>query len=83
MAYTDYPGETLINNLNLIVTDPAGKRYVGNQKSTSGASLTLDTNNNVEVIDVAAAAAGKWTIDVVAGNVVSGPQDFALAAVVA
>jgi hypothetical protein len=30
MAYTDYPGETLINNLNLIVTVPDGKKYVGN-----------------------------------------------------
>ena len=81
LCYSDSPGPGLVNNLNLIVTDPAGKRYVGNQKTTSGASLTLDTTNNVEVVDVPKAKAGKWTIDVVGGNVPSGTQDFALAAV--
>jgi serine protease AprX len=81
MCYSDFPGERLINNLNLILTDPAGKRYVGNQSSAAGATLTPDANNNVEVVDVAKAKAGKWTIDVVGGNVPSGPQDFALAAV--
>ncbi len=81
MCYSDYPGDTLINNLNLIVTSPSGKRYVGNQKTTGGASFTPDANNNVEVVDVPKAKAGKWTVDVVGGNVPSGPQDFALAAV--
>jgi hypothetical protein len=81
MCYSDFPGENLINNLNLIVTDPSGQRYVGNQKTTAGASLTIDAHNNVEVVDVPKAKAGKWTIDVVGGNVPSGPQDFALAAV--
>jgi serine protease AprX len=81
MCYSDFPGETLVNNLNLIVTDPAGKRHTGNQKTTSDASLTLDNTNNVEVVDIPSAKSGKWTIDVVAGNVPSGPQDFAIAAV--
>jgi serine protease AprX len=81
MCYSDYPGETLINNLNLIVTDPSGKRYVGNQKASSGSNLTLDATNNAEVVDVPKAKSGKWTIDVVAGSVPSGPQDFALVAV--
>jgi hypothetical protein len=81
MCYSDYPGESLINNLSVIVTDPGGKRYVGNQKSTSRSSLTLDSSNNVEVIDVPRAKAGTWTIDVVASDVPKGPQDFALVAV--
>lgn len=80
MCYSDYPGESLINNLSVIVTDPAGKRYVGNQKSTSRSSLSLDAGNNVEVVDVPKAKAGTWTIDVVASDVPKGPQDFALVA---
>ncbi len=82
MCYSDFPGTTLINNLNLIVTDPGGKRYVGNQSSASGsASLTLDATNNTEVVEVAKAKAGKWAADVVASNVSTGPQEFALVAV--
>jgi len=81
MCYSDYPGESLINNLGLIVTDPERKRYVGNQKTTSRSSLSLDSTNNVEVVDVAKAKAGTWIIDVVASDVPKGPQDFALVAV--
>ena len=81
MCYSDFPGDSLINNLNLIVTDPSGKRYVGNQRNAAGADLALDSLNNVEVVDVKKAGSGKWTVNVIAGNVPSGPQDFALAAV--
>ncbi|KQZ45129.1 S8 family serine peptidase [Duganella sp. Root1480D1] len=80
LAYTDYPGTALVNNLNLIVTDPAGKRYVGNQGSAAN-SLLLDNTNNVELLHVPKARKGTWTVDVVASNIVHGPQDFALAAV--
>ena len=81
MCYSDFPGPALVNNLNLIVTAPNGKRFVGNGPVSPGAALTLDTANNVEVVEVPAAVAGTWNVDVVAGNVPSGPQDFALAAV--
>jgi hypothetical protein len=54
---------------------------VGNQKTVAGTSLKLDAKNNVEVVEVQKAKAGKWTIDVVAGNVPAGPQEFALTAV--
>ena len=43
--------------------------------------MTLDTTNNVELVQVAGAKAGTWIVDVVASNVSVGPQDFALAAV--
>jgi hypothetical protein len=80
LCYSDFPGRGLINDLNLIVTSPTGKKTVGNQPvGTSG--LGLDSSNNVEVIQLSKAKAGKWTIDVVASNVAKGPQDFALAAV--
>jgi serine protease AprX len=81
LAYTDYPGESLINNLNLIVTAPDGKKYVGNHTAAAPNAMTLDATNNVELVQVKNAAKGKWTLDVVASNVSAGPQDFALAAV--
>ena len=81
LCYSDFPGPSLINNLNLIVTDPAGKRYIGNQPASAGGTLTLDSTNNVEVIQVGKAKKGNWTVDVIASNVSAGPQDFALVAV--
>jgi hypothetical protein len=74
LAYTDYPGPTLVNNLNLIVTAPNGKVHAGN----GAAGNVLDVVNNLEVVEVAAPAAGTWSVEVVASNVAKGPQDFAL-----
>lgn len=81
LAYSDYPGPALVNNLNLILTAPTGKRYVGNQTHATG--LALDARNNVEVVQMARAAAGTWTIEVTGGNVPQGRQDFALVCVAA
>ena len=78
LAYADYPGATLVNNLNLVVTAPDGTKRVGNQPE--GGPLVFDTANNVEVVHVANAAAGSWTVDVVGSNVPQGPQRYALAA---
>lgn len=80
LAYSDYPGATLINNLNLIVTSPDGRRYTGNQRNGAGA-MVLDGRNNVEVVHISKAKSGAWTIEVVASNVTQGPQDYALVAV--
>jgi len=77
LAYSDFPGAALVNNLNLIVTDPSGKRYLGNQ-GAAGAT-TLDVTNNVEVVHVPGPAPGTWSADVIASNVPNGPQSFALA----
>ncbi|MBG6200184.1 hypothetical protein IWQ48_001302 [Labrenzia sp. EL_13] len=75
LVYTDFPGEQLINNLNLLVFDPNGVAHLGNDFSNTGA---LDDLNNVEGILVANAIAGEWTVSVVASDVTVGPQDFAL-----
>lgn len=80
LCYSDYPGATLVNNLNLIAIDPAGSRVVGNQ-STGAGMLALDNTNNTEVIQIAGARAGTWSVDIVASNVSQGKQDFAVAAV--
>src|SRR5258706_12175787 len=45
LAYSDFAGERLVNNLNLVVVDPAGKTYVGNQRRIANASLAADSNN--------------------------------------
>lgn len=76
MAYTDYPGENLINNLNLLVRAPDGTIHVGNAQPDETAT---DSINNVECVSLPAAAAGAWTVQVVAANVAMGPQDYALA----
>ncbi len=81
MAYTDHPGDTLVNNLNLLLGSPAGRRYVGNGRRVAGASLATDGHNNAELVQVGDAARGGWGLEVVASNVGAGPQDFAVAAV--
>lgn len=70
LAYSDYPGRALVNNLNLIVHSPSGKNYAGNS--------AVDSTNNVEVVHVTKPAAGRWQIRIVGSNVPQGPQDFAL-----
>lgn len=75
LAYSDYPGARLVNNLNLMLTDPNGNRFVGNQ--TAGL-LSMDANNNVEKVVVPAPLQGEWNIEVIASNVPQPAQDFAL-----
>lgn len=76
LCYSDYPGPSLVNNLNLIVTDPHGNDAVGNNRQPGGRSF--DATNNVELVHLPAAAAGNYRIQVVAANVPVGPQPFAL-----
>lgn len=75
LAYSDYPGRGLKNNLNLMLTAPDGTRRVGNAQ---GNQLTFDTKNNVELIEIPAPAAGNWQVQVIGANVPEGPQPFAL-----
>ena len=79
LAWSDAPGATIVNNLNLIVTAPDGKKLVGNQRRNG--PPTFDKTNNVELVHVERPAAGAWTVDVVGSNVPRGPQDFALVAI--
>lgn len=75
LVYTDFPDENLVNNLNLLIFDPSGKYYVGNDFDGAG---NPDTSNNVEGVFVDSPATGQWTIRVVAWEVQQGPQEFAL-----
>jgi hypothetical protein len=77
LSYSDYPGESLVNNLNLIVIDPRGRVRVGN--GSTRAKLSPDTTNNSEVVHVRKPRRGRWTIQVVGSNVPRGPQPYAFA----
>jgi len=77
MAYSDYPSAlsasiNLVNDLDLKLLDPDGIPHWPNGLTAA------DALNNVESIDVAAAATGLWTLVVSATNVPQGPQPFAL-----
>jgi len=76
LAYSDFPGPALINNLNLTLVAPDGTRAVGNQ--AAGGGMIVDTKNNVEVVHIAQPIPGTWKIEVVGSNVPQGPQDYAL-----
>jgi subtilisin family serine protease len=78
LTWSDAPGPTIVNNLNLIVTAPDGTKHVGNQPA---GGTSFDTANNVEVVHVDSPESGDWTVDVVGSNVPQGPQDFALVAI--
>jgi serine protease AprX len=79
LASSDPPGPTLVNNLNLIVTAPDGRKFVGNQRRNG--PPTLDGTNNAELVHVEKPGAGVWKVDVVGSNVALGPQDFALVSI--
>jgi len=74
LAYSDYPGPRLVNNLNLVVRDPASTAHVGNANGTT----KFDGANNVELIGMANAPAGNYRVQVIGSNVPNGPQPFAL-----
>lgn len=77
MAYSDYPSAlsaavNLVNDLDLLLFDPDGHPHYPNGLEGP------DHLNNVECIDVAAPAIGRWTLSVSATNVPQGPQPYAL-----
>jgi hypothetical protein len=80
-------GTKLVNNLDLEVTSPSGRRYTTNRVNTYVTAPTpfvRDARNNVEQVKVTVPETGAWTIDVVGtsvpGNGVAGTttQPFAL-----
>jgi serine protease AprX len=75
LAYTDFPGRDLINNLNLFAFEPGGSYHVGNDFD---GNAVPDSDNNVEGIVVENPATGTWQIRVVGSNIPETPQSFAL-----
>ncbi len=79
LVWTDYPAnpsaeKTLVNDLDLLVTGPDGKKVAGNHML----GATPDRINNVENVVVAAPTSGTYTVTVSGYNVPQGPQPFAL-----
>ena len=77
LAYSDYPSAlsaaaNLVNDLDLVLLDPTGAPRHPNGLSGP------DPLNNLESIDVASAATGRWTLVVSGRNVPQGPQPYAL-----
>lgn len=80
LVYTDAPGaaaaaKTLVNDLDLVVVDPSGKRLFPNRLTDK------DAVNNVENVDVNSPVAGIYKVSVKAANVpqgLSGAQPYAL-----
>ncbi|MHC4945343.1 MAG: S8 family serine peptidase [Planctomycetota bacterium] len=77
MAYSDYPGPSLVNNLNIMLIDPHNRYYVGN--ALGPGYLAMDNTNNTEVIHVQRPRKGTWRIRVIGSNVPHGKQEYAFA----
>jgi len=74
----------LVNDLDLIVTDPDGTRHypwtLNPASPSAGAVRTQEDHlNNVEQVQVENPMAGVWQVQVVGSSVSDGPQSFALA----
>ncbi len=87
LQWSDVPGtasssKTLINDLDLEVEAPDGHTYRGNlfADGFSVNGTTADRGNNTEVLRIANAARGAWTVRVRAAAIPSGDQQFALIA---
>jgi len=76
MVYHDYPGDGLVNNLDLTVTTPGGNIIYPN------GGVNPDTINNVEQISFAPQEVefGTYLITVKGANIPEGPQPYAVVA---
>jgi len=82
LAWSDYPARanqphTLVNDLDLIIMSPTGKRYHGNV-FRAPYDDRHDRVNNVEQVLIQRPLPGRYIIVVRAFNVMVGPQPFAL-----
>ncbi len=82
LVWTDPPGSPrqvrqLVNDLDLVVIAPDGKRYHGNQFSPPH-DQAFDRVNNVERVIIPHPIPGRYWLRVYATNVPLGPQGFAL-----
>ncbi len=76
LVWSDFPGSTLQNDLDLIVRSPGGEERHGN---VPVGSAEFDRKNNVEQVSWDAAPAGDYSI-MVRAHVIPDPQSFALVA---
>lgn len=87
LAWSDAPAlvganPAIVNNLNLVVTDPNGNTYLGNRFDTStGLSITGGTADAINTVEKVrrTAVAGTWTVQVIPATILVSGQGFALA----
>lgn len=90
LAWHDYPatiGATFapVNDLDLVVTSPDGKAFLGNAFNVYGESISVeqgavrDSINNLEGVTVSDPAIGVWTVRVVGAAINVAGQGFGLA----
>jgi len=78
LAYTDLPARGLQNSLGLIVQLGGDvKKYTGNQ-NLPDAPPPPDRDNNLQSVRIPTPGAGVYYIQVMANNLLKGPQTFAL-----
>ena len=85
MAYTDYPGSSIQNKINLFAdldnknhSTPNSQKLLGNEGAYRPLGSNIDKANNVEIIRIINAAPGSYYIVVAATKIIHGPQDFSL-----
>jgi hypothetical protein len=78
LVWTDAPGRSLQNNLNLLVETPGGAAKVPGNQNLPMALGPVDQENNVEVVRIDTPAAGNYLIQISASNLLTADQDFAL-----
>jgi hypothetical protein len=88
LDWADYPGDPtssvmLVNDLDLMVTNPSATQYRGNNYAAgwsvaTGTGNVDDNKNNTEGVSISAPPAGIWNIRITAQNIARGPQNFAL-----
>lgn len=76
LCWYDAPGEVLVNDLDLCLTNAQGQRIWGNHPL--GEAGIPDRYNTVEVIRAASLPAGDYALEVTAYNVPASPQPYAL-----
>ena len=76
LAWNDWPGAGLVNDLNLEVTCPNGTVYRGNQieNGTSVVSVKADSVNTVEGVIIRNPAPGLYAVRVLALNIPGGGE---------
>ncbi len=77
LVWTDYPGRTLVNDLDLTIISPNGEKFYGND-FIAPFDTAHDRVNNVEQVLVSFPTRGKYTFEVEAANIPQKIQDFAL-----
>ncbi|MEM7167472.1 MAG: S8 family serine peptidase [Planctomycetota bacterium] len=89
LVWDDYPGapnvtNTLVNDLDLVVTDPSGAQswpWTLDPANPSNPAIqsTADHVNNIEQVLVANPIAGAWQVSIVGFDVPEGAQSFSVA----